>query len=190
MLKTKLFSAAIAFMSVVMSGVSGENLVKNGSFEEDAVLSNVDAYTQKGFTVKKEWTSNWIINIGTKPCDILIVEEASAPDGKKFLRIKTSGASHIYSADTFPGNTAVKLTFSARGEALDGKGPVVKVHAYLYKISDNAWYGKNQLISTLNLEKDWKSFSVDIPAQPEDSKFRLAFEFEGACDIDNVKIEK
>lgn len=167
---------------------TAENIAKNGSFEEDADL-NPDAFTQKGFVVTKQWTKNWIINIGTKPCEIALVEAPDAPDGKKLLRVKSPGTSHVYMADSISGETVTKVTFSAKGEALDGKGPTMKVHAYLYK-ADGNWYGKNYLAATFKLEKDWKAFTVDIPAQPDNVKLKVAFEFEGICDMDNVKIEK
>jgi hypothetical protein len=190
MQKIKLFSIAFLAVAFISFTATAENLAKNGSFEEDADLQNPDSFTQKGFVVTKQWTKNWIINIGTKPCEFAIVEEPGAPDGKKFLRVKSSGASHIYTLESIPGNTATKVTFSAKGDALDGKGPTVKVHAYLYKTSDGSWYGKNYTAGSFTLEKGWKTFTVDIPVQAADANLKVAFEFEGVCDIDNVKIEK
>jgi len=166
---------------------AAENIAKNGSFEESADL-NPDPFTQKGFVVTRQWAKNWTINNCTKPCEIALVEATDAPDGKKFLRVKSTGASHIYMADSISGDTVTKVTFSAKGEALDGKGPSIKVHAYLYK--GGIWYGKNYTAANLKLENEWKLFTIDIPAQPENIKFNVAFEFEGICDLDNVKLEK
>jgi len=37
---------------------------------------------------------------------------------------------------------------------------------------------------------NWKTFSFDIPAVGDDIVERIAFEFQGSCDLDNIEIIK
>ena len=182
----KLFSIIVVSMAVMTFSTKAENSLKNGSFEEDADL-NSESLMQKGFVIT-QWTKNWTINAATNPCEISIVEEAGAPDGKKFLRVKSSGESHVFTSDFYVANTATKITFCARGDAFHGE-PNVKVIAYLYN-ADEKWHGKNYKSDVIKLEKNWKEFSIDIPSQQVDGlKMKIVFEFKGICDIDNVRME-
>ena len=60
---------------------------------------------------------------------------------------------------------------------------------YQYKL-DGAWYGKNYPAGSYKLEEGWKTFTVDIPTLGDDVMMKITMEFEGVCDIDNIRAER
>ena len=192
--KTMLFSkkflyiAGLIFLAATSS--SAENLIKNGSFEAEAKLNNFNDLLQKGFQFEfgnDEWAKDWVINGAAKPAIISLVEGKDAQDGKRFLRVKTQGATHIFYMDTFPGESSYKCSFMARGESFEGKSPAITFRTYFYNKSGK-YVSKNQVIGRVIPEKDWKLFSIDLPVE-KDLNFRICFEFQGLCDVDNVSLE-
>ena len=189
-MKKELCLISVLLCGMFFSANAAENLVGNPSFEEEGDLKDADDLIQKGFKVDpKHWAKDWIINVITTPCEVAIVEEAGAPDGKKFLRVKTSGGTHLFTQNYIPGKNPLKISFSAKGEALEGKKPGIRLTLYQYKL-DGTWYGKNYSAGEYKPEEKWKVFSVDVPALGDDVMFKIAFELEGGCDIDNLKAEK
>lgn len=186
--KKVLYIAGLIFMAAISS--YAENLIKNGSFEEEAKLNNFNDLLQKGFQLEfgnDEWAKDWVINGAMKPAVISLVEEKDAPDGKRFLRVKTQGATHIFYMDTFPGENSYKCSFMARGESFEEKSSVITLRTYFYNKSGK-YVSKNQVTGRIIPEKDWKLFSIDLPVE-KDLIFRICFEFQGLCDLDSVCLE-
>ena len=179
----------IVLTFVVGNSAFAQNLLKNGSFEDNAVLSKADEMVKKGFTLEfdsKCWAKGWVINDATNPASISLVAGNDVPDGKRYLNVKSPGWTHIFTQESISGESTYKISFMARGNA-----SAIKILAYLYKKADGAWAGKNNnLLGTFNLDNSWKEFSLDLPAVGNELVFRLAFEFQGSCDLDNVKVEK
>jgi hypothetical protein len=171
---------------------SANNLAINGSFEKnEAVLIQSEDMIKRGFKFEfdiNKWVKGWRINATSQPGTFCFIEEKAA-DGKRYLRVKSTGKTSIYTQDAFPADAAYKCSFSVKGEPLEGKDATIKVHAYLYKENDN-YTGKNNFIGTVTLENNWQTFSFDVPAAGDDINERIAFEFEGSCDLDNIKIIK
>ncbi len=183
---------------VTILGVSplfSEDLPVNGSFEDYVALeqTQVDALLKKGFTFEfdsKYWAKWWGINDATSPASISFVEGKDAPDGKRYLNVKTLGETSIYTQKSIAGNAVHKISFMAKGEVFKDKTPTLLVYAYLYLKKTGRWVGKNNLLGTFNLENSWKAFSVDLPAVGDELVVKIAFVCQGSCDLDNVKVEK
>jgi hypothetical protein len=192
MFKEKLFSMIACFSFLALASAKAENLAPNASFEEEYELKKqvADTLIQKGFKLDpKRWAKGWIINDATIPCEISIVEEAGAPDGNKFIRIKTKGPTHLYTTSLIPGKNPLKLSFSAKGQEFEGKKPSIKLILYKYKL-DGAWYGNNYSAGEYVPNLNWQAFSVEVPVLGDDVQFKVAFAIEGECDIDNLNLEK
>lgn len=190
MLNAKALSIIAAVSFLATFNASAENLVRNGSYEEVGELKDADDLMQKGFKVDpKNWAKDWVINVITTPCEITILEEAGAPDGKKIMRIKTKGGTHLFTQGYLSGKNPTKISFSAKGEVFEDRKPGIRLTLYQYKL-DGTWYGKNYFAGEYKPEGNWKIFSVDVPSLGDDVMFKIAFELEGACDIDNLKAEK
>ncbi|MFA6103603.1 MAG: SGNH/GDSL hydrolase family protein [Victivallaceae bacterium] len=189
----KIVTGVVALIVVIGSSAFAQNLLKNGSFEDEAVLSQADELVKKGFTLEfdsKYWATGWVINNATKSASISLVVGNDVPDGKRYLNVKTAGQTHIYAQESIPGEEIYKISFMAKGEPFNDKAPAIAVHAFLYKKADGAWAGKNNLLGTFNLDNSWKEFLLDLPAVGNELVFKLSFEFQGSCDLDNVKVEK
>ncbi|MFA6100688.1 MAG: hypothetical protein WCV67_17545 [Victivallaceae bacterium] len=186
--KKVLYIAGLIFLTATSS--YAENLIKNGSFEAEAKLNNFNDLLQKGFQFEFEndqWAKDWVINGAMKPAVISLVEGKDAPDGKRFLRVKTQEATHIFYIDTFPGENSYKCSFMARGEPFEGKPPAIIFRLYFYN-KTGAYVSKKQVIDRFIMEKDWKLLSIDLPVE-KDLIFRICFEFQGLCDLDSVSLE-
>lgn len=168
-----------------------ENLIKNGSFEDESKINNFNDLTQKGFQLEFEndqWAKDWAINGALNPAVISLVEE-NAQEGKRFLRVKTQGATHIFYMDIFPGGNSYKCSFFAKGESFEGKTSAIVLRTYFYDKTGKS-IQKKQIVERVVLEKDWKLFSINLPEIEKDLMFRICFEFQGLCDLDNVSFEQ
>lgn len=186
--KKVLYIAGLIFMGAISS--CAENLIKNCSFEEEAKLNNFNDLLQKGFQLEfgnDGWAKDWCINGVMKPAVISLVEGKDAQDGKRFLRVKTQGATHIFYMETFPGENSYKCSFMARGEPFEGKPPAITFRLYFYN-KTGVYVSKKQVIDKFIMEKEWKLFSTSLPAE-KDLIFRICFEFQGLGDLDNVILE-
>ncbi|MFA6568340.1 MAG: SGNH/GDSL hydrolase family protein [Victivallales bacterium] len=193
MVLKKLVAGAASLIFAVGSSAFAQNLLVNGSFEDEAVLSQADDLVKKGFALEfdgKRWAKGWVINGGTKPASISLVEGKDVPDGKRYLNVKTLGQTHIYNQESISGEVACKISFIAKGEPFKDKESAVVIHAYLYKKVGGGWAGKNNILGTFKPENSWKAFSLDLPAVGGDLVVKIAFEFQGSCDLDNVKVER
>ena len=138
------------------------NLVINGSFEEEGTLYNKKGVLENGFkVVDNKWAKGWRIGVSSEPGTFCFIEEKAA-DGKRYLRVKTTGPTTIYMADAITADKAYKCSFSAKGEDFEGKSATISVYAYLYKKDDT--FVKSNRLATFTLEDDWEVFSFEMPA--------------------------
>jgi hypothetical protein len=145
----------------------------------------------KGFSLEfdsKHWAEGWVINPLMTPASISLVEGESTPDGKRYLNVKTIGATHIFAQESISGEDAYKISFMARGESFMDKAPTIVVYAYLYT-KDKQWVGRDMPLETFSLTNAWESYSIDLPSVGDGLVAKIAFRFLGSCDLDHVKVE-
>ncbi|OGV47760.1 MAG: hypothetical protein A2017_07210 [Lentisphaerae bacterium GWF2_44_16] len=180
---------------IFITGVSAfaQNLAINGSFEEDMLLANAGKLSKKGFVFEfdvNRWAKGWTIDGDSSPGIFSFAENNTAPDGRRYLEIKAKKNATIYTQNPFWGHQ-YKCSFSAKGGQHEGSNPEIIVTAFIYKKATGAWAGYNKILGTFDLtEKEWKTYSFDIPTLGNEFIVRVAFSFKGHCDFDNFKIEE
>lgn len=171
-----------------------DNLIANGSFENEVPFDSVtamrqyqNAFSEKNFEFdfdQSRWADGWVIN---GDMDAAKVSFGEREDGGRFLRIDSRGKSHLYTAETLPMGQ-YKASFMAKG---GDNGAVPQVTPLLYYYDNAGWIALKRLQS-FPLSDQWESFAYDIPADaaPENAaRLRIAYEFSGLCDFDDVVVE-
>lgn len=174
-----------------------ENLIQNGAFELETSLESIPTmkkYTADGSFVSKNfefdfdpqaWVANWVINGDMAPAKISFGDRG---EGGRYLHVETSGDSHVFYYPTLPTNSSYTCSFLAKG-ASNEKSP--KITPVLYFYDENGWLSAKKLPS-FGLTDDWATHSFLVSpeeAPPDATNFRLAFEFNGICDLDDVVVE-
>ena len=188
----KIIAGVVILIFVSGGSAFSQNLLKNGSFEDNVVLTQADNLVKKGFTLEFDnqcWANGWVINDATRTASIALVAGMDTPDGKRYLNVSTQGHAHIYNQASIPGKDSCKISFTAKGEPFDGKTPKLTIHAFLYKKAGGVWAGKNIILGTFELEKTWKPFYLDLPAVGDELAVKISFAFQGSCGLDNVQVE-
>ncbi len=164
-------------------------LAINGSFENEGALYKQKELLENGFEfdVDNKWADGWRVKHTGSVGKFRFIQEKAA-EGKRYLEVKSIGKTSIYMADAIPADKAYKCSFSAKGEDFEGKSANVSVYAYLYKKDDT--FVKTNRLASFTLEKKWELFSFEMPAVADDLNERIAFEFQGSCALDNIKLIK
>lgn len=162
--------------------ISGENLLKNGSFEIS--VRNPE---------KETWADGWTINPITGPGQIQRELCDNAPDGKYILHIKTEKEIQIYSTDSF--TSPETLQWSLKALSNNSMPSELRLLIYEYEIVDpltkKEAFKETRLVQKIPLTHEWQSFTGILHGNisPKISARRLAFSLNGDLSIDNVRLE-
>lgn len=188
----KLLVAVGMYIVVGCRAIGAESLVSNGSFEIETTLDSISTMAQYDFTAKNfefdfdaaAWADSWVINGAMSPAKISF---GKRDGGGRYLQIDTSGQSHIFPVETLQTGRRYKASFMARGGD-NGKEPRVTVYIYFY---NNQGWISNQKLQDFPLDDQWKTYSFDVPDAAPDgaSALRIAYEFSGLCEFDDVTVE-
>lgn len=183
---------AIGFCLVLGSGAArAQNLIHNGSLEVEVPFENISIMKQYDFSAKgfefdfdlARWADGWVVNGAMSPAKISFGER----EGGRSLHIDTSGQSHIFPVETLGTGRPYKSSFMAKG---GDNGKMPKVTVYLYFYSSQGWLS-NQKLLEFPLSDEWQTYSFDVPETAPDgaSALRIAYEFSGLCEFDEVVVE-
>ena len=194
-MNTNLICGSLLGVSAILLPIKtlkADNLVLNPSFEIEAPLNSIRIthqydYADKGFQLDfdtDDWADCWVIN---GAMDAATISFGKKGDDERFLQINSHGKSHIYPADTLPAGQAYRASFKARGE---DNGSQPKVTVYLYYNTNEGWLS-NQKLQEFPLSDQWESYTFEVPASaPEGAaSLRIAYEFSGLCQFDDVEVD-
>lgn len=180
---------------------AGDELLSNGSFEQDGTCANEAGLRARGFDLGSDgqafrWAAGWTINPAVTPAKVRVVEAADAPDGGRCLSVVSPGSTHIYSGGGEAGKRYAWEVW-ARGEPLEHDGRRVEaslsVVMYHYGVLDELT-GREGFLSSWEWKKllpgrSWTRYrGVLTTRNPDANRFTFALGFAGSVVVDAVSL--